>query len=333
MRRFITGGLLVAVTLLGLPFAAAAQNGGAAVLQITPSARADGMGQAYVALADDPAGAWWNPAGLGFQRSNAAMTNYVKLVPGLADDVYHVYLGYLHHSQNWGTFAASVSYLSYGTNIITGPNSNGGTDSLGTFTSSELSPALSFGTMLTHGVAMGFNVKLVRVNLAPTSALAQVGITGSGSGSSVALDIGLLGRDSVKLGGEDMELSGGVSILNLGPKISFVDQAYADDLPRTLRVGAAGRLHFLPGYSAMATLELQKSMLSGGDQIWHAGSEIELAGTLAGRAGFVHDPNGDISSMTYGLGVKISGMELDFASIPQATGLDRVKKFDLLAHF
>ena len=36
-------------------------------LLIAPNARADGMGEAGVGLADDAAAAFWNPAGLAFQ--------------------------------------------------------------------------------------------------------------------------------------------------------------------------------------------------------------------------------------------------------------------------
>ncbi|MBN1505138.1 MAG: hypothetical protein JW952_08770, partial [Candidatus Eisenbacteria bacterium] len=31
-----------------------------------PSARGEGMGRAYVAIADDATASWWNPAGLAF---------------------------------------------------------------------------------------------------------------------------------------------------------------------------------------------------------------------------------------------------------------------------
>jgi hypothetical protein len=39
---------------------------GAHCLIIPPSARANGLGQSYVAIADDATGIWWNPAGLAF---------------------------------------------------------------------------------------------------------------------------------------------------------------------------------------------------------------------------------------------------------------------------
>ena len=35
-------------------------------LAIPPTARANAMGEAYVAIADESSAAWWNPAGLGF---------------------------------------------------------------------------------------------------------------------------------------------------------------------------------------------------------------------------------------------------------------------------
>jgi hypothetical protein len=348
MRSWFPRFLLLTLTVLCFAVPAMAQQGGGgAALYIAPSARADGMGRAFVSLADDPSAMWFNPAGLGFIEQPEAMTNYAKLVPGLADDVFHLYLGYVTHSQNWGTFGGSITYLSYGVSTISKENAAGGADSVGTFSSYELAPMLSFGTKLSENIAVGFSVKLLYVDLAPGYALRESGVATSdktnGTGSSVAADFGILARKTVKLAGKDVDLGAGAILQNLGPSISFVDQANSDPLPRNVNVGVSARVHIQEGYAVTAALNMQKFIISSGSDSagnavpsepahWHAGAELLAAGTLALRLGFIHDPGGQISSPTYGLGILIDKLRLDFASVPQAYS-ERVKKFSLTVRF
>ncbi len=317
----------------------AQQTAGGAVLYITPSSRADGMGRAFSSIADDPSATWWNPAGLGFLTNDAAMSNYAKLVPDLADDVFHLYLTGFHHSESWGTLGGSFSYLSYGKNQVTKGEDPGGVPTVvDSFTSYELAPSISFGTKLNENMAVGFSVKFLYVNLAPGRALVESGVgTGTdikGSGQSVAADFGLLLRKNIKMGSRETEIGAGVVIQNLGPSISFVDQANSDPLPRNLLVGVHSTVHLQEGYKLTTAVDLQRPLVNSKDSnIWHLGGELQVAGTLVGRAGYIHDPDGDIKSPTYGLGITISKIRLDFASVPQASGLQRVKKFGLVAQF
>ena len=338
-RLFTRIGLLVFLLVaLAVP-AMAQQSAGGASLFISPSARADGMGRAFVSIADDPSATWWNPAGLGFQKDAAVQTNYAKLVPDLADDVFHLYLSYVHRGSSWGTFGGSFTYLSYGTSQVTkADDGSGSTAVVDSFTSYELAPTLSFGTAVNNNVAIGFSVKLLYVNLAPGNALKEAGVGTAadikGSGTSVAADFGILLRDSLQVGGKDLVLGAGAALQNLGPSISFVDQANSDPLPRNLHIGFHTKYAFQPGYGLTVAANLQQPLVNSRDRgIWHLGAELVAAGTLAGRVGYISDPDGDIKDATYGLGIMITNFELDFASVPQATGLARVKKFGLRANW
>ncbi|MEW5925523.1 MAG: hypothetical protein AB1746_16195, partial [Candidatus Zixiibacteriota bacterium] len=66
MRR-LTGIIIIALALISFSANAYAQISSAAVLflRIAAGARAAGMGEAYVAIADDATATHWNPAGLG----------------------------------------------------------------------------------------------------------------------------------------------------------------------------------------------------------------------------------------------------------------------------
>ena len=65
---------------------------GAHSLIIPPGARANGLGQSYVAIADDATGIWWNPAGLAFVNTSVDLM-HSQLVPELASDVFYEYFG------------------------------------------------------------------------------------------------------------------------------------------------------------------------------------------------------------------------------------------------
>src|SRR5687767_12300563 len=130
--RFLTLVGLAAAT-VGLVAEVSAQTA-AISLSIPPTARANGMGQAYVALADDATASWWNPGGLGFLAQRDASFTHAQLVPGLADDVFYEYPTYAQPVKDWGVFGISIVYLTYGTSQATSPTG----EDLGPFTSYEI---------------------------------------------------------------------------------------------------------------------------------------------------------------------------------------------------
>ena len=79
--------LLLVSSLLAAAGAHAQSSAGAASLQIPPSARANGMGGAHVAVVDDASATWWNPAALAFMRGWYGHFTYSKL----ADNVPYLF--------------------------------------------------------------------------------------------------------------------------------------------------------------------------------------------------------------------------------------------------
>ena len=67
----------------------AQSEAGAIFLLIAPGARAGGMGEAQVAVANDAYASYWNPAGLGFLEGQELAMMHVNWLPGLADDLYY----------------------------------------------------------------------------------------------------------------------------------------------------------------------------------------------------------------------------------------------------
>jgi len=314
----ITTAILALAMLVGASETAFAQSeaGGQSML-IAPGARADGMGRAWVAVADDANAMWWNVAGLAFVRDHQVAATYTALVPDLADDVNFSYLSYVQRVEGLGGIGASFGYLSYGKSTATDIDGN----DIGEFKSYEIAPAIAYGTDLVPNMGFGVALKLVRVDLAP----AFVSLDGrAGRGTTFAADFGWLYKIP------KWKSSLGATLNNIGPDIAYIDQDQSDPLGRNVRVGAAYRPLDTDVHRLLIAADATRFLLPGRTlaiDVWDAGLEYEFNRLLALRVGYISDPVGTITDVTYGFGVGYRGFHFDFANIPQSEFLDRVNRF------
>jgi hypothetical protein len=336
---------------LAVSQAEAQSTAGAQSLLITPGARADGMGRAYIALAEDPTAVWWNPGGLAFTNERSATLMHTKLVPGLADDVYYEYLGYSQPLEGVGGLGANIIYLTYGkSTAVTDEEEN-----LGEFTSYEVAATGSLGFEVTPNFGFGAALKYVYVDLAPEWATPD---RRDGSGSSFAVDLGLLYRNihTGLLSSDRLNLA--VVLTNLGPNISFIDEGQSSPLGHIVKMGLMYEIFDTGQYGCRVSYDFNQPVIVSEDgtgffdrftdfkrplfrsreePIQHFGAEAtyhqEKLG-IAARFGYVHDPDGDIKDPTFGLGFGIGQFKIDWAMVPQARSLeDNVHKFSVTATF
>lgn len=333
MRRLVLTTLVLSAL---LPAAdAVAQQAAAISVSIPPTGRANGMGEAYVAIADDATATWWNPGALGFLTVREASVTYAKLVPGLADDVFYTYPTYAMPVKDWGTFGFGLVYLSYGKSEGTDPSGN----PLGEFSSYEIAPTLSYGTKITDRLGVGANVKYIRVQLSP-----DFNGLGEGKGSTFAFDVAGL----YKVPGDRVNV--GLALQNLGGSLAFINEMNEDPIYRNLKAGFAVNAYDQKQIKAIVIGDVNQLLVKGevvdGSSkyprpIYNFGAEVAYTSEveLALRGGYVMDKDGDIENATYGLGIGYKTFQFDLASIPQAggdgpgEGLDRVTKFSLGARF
>ena len=332
MRRLVLSTLMLSA----LAYASEVSAQAAAIsVSIPPTGRANGMGEAYVAIADDATATWWNPGGLAFLDRKEVSVSYAKLVPDLADDVFYTYPTYAMPVKDWGTFGFGLVYLSYGSSEGTDASGN----SLGSFSSYEIAPTISYGTKLTSRLGVGANAKYIRVQLSP-----DFDGRGEGKGSTFAFDVAAL----YKVPGDLVNV--GVAIQNLGGSLSFITDDNKDPIYRNLKAGFAVRAYEQKQIRAIVIGDVNQLLVKGDvvggtskypRPIYNFGGEVKYTSEveLALRGGYVMDKDGDIENATYGLGVGYKTFQFDLASIPQAggdgpgEGLDRVTKFSLGARF
>jgi hypothetical protein len=251
---------------------------------------------------------------------------------GDVGDMYYEFIAYAQPVKDWGVFGGNVVFISMGTN----QRIDNDEKVLGTFSSYEFSPSLSYANKIYSNLAGGINLKLIYSHLAPFGA---PGEEGKGIATTWAVDLGLLYR------GPFDGLALGLNVQNIGPKLTYIDAQEADPLSRNVRVGTA--YDILDGkYSKLtAAWDFTKTIVDlSPDRPWreelqdvvhHLGMEYWYLGpaSLALRAGYVLDEVGSIKGPTYGAGVGFRKIQFDFAMEPGGDLQNFNKKFSLSAEF
>jgi hypothetical protein len=189
----------------------------ATFLQIGQGARAEGMGGAFTAVADDAYSVYWNPAGMAQVTRQSIALNHAEFI----EKVNSQFASYvLPFNQLKGSLGFGLTYVDLG-KIDKTTDQGGMPSSDGTANVNSYAGTVGWGQAVGDRLALGGNVKFINQNLAGTT------------GSGFAADLGAL----VDVVPDRLML--GVSVLNLGPKMKT--GTTDEDLPRTLTAGLAFR--------------------------------------------------------------------------------------------
>ncbi|HEY3296811.1 MAG TPA: PorV/PorQ family protein [bacterium] len=167
MKRWPLFVLLAVLPLIPQAVWAQAKVGTAGVqfLKISPSCRAVGMGEAYVAVANDASAIYHNPGALARLADPEAMVSYVDYAAGLS----YGYLGISHPMNKWnGAWAVSVTYLTTGDMDETTTLMPQGTGR--TFSAGDIAGGLTYSQKLTDKFSVGGTIKYINETLADKSA-------------------------------------------------------------------------------------------------------------------------------------------------------------------
>lgn len=316
-------------------------------LEIAPNSRASAMGESGAALGDDAWAIFWNPAGYAFQKGSEVSLTHANWLPGFGlNDMWIAHMAYKQPVEELGgVVAAQITYLNYGEMNQTG---EGGSTILGTFSSFEAAFALCYSTKISDQLGIGVTSRIIHSHLSPFGAEKE---QGNGITTGFSFDVGLMYRPAVceiPFTGIDLgkNLSLGVNLSNIGPKLTYIDQAQASPLPQNLKLGIAvnvleseynkitiiGDANRLlvkitdtlgnadPFYKAMFTTwsggsfsdQMRQFNCSIGAEYWYGSPKL-----LALRWGyFYEDPQmGGRQFMTFGAGINYDLYKFDFSYI------------------
>lgn len=309
-------------------------------LLIGPNSRNAGMGETGTGLINDASAMFWNPAGLAFQDGIEVNVTHSPWLPGLGlSDLFYDYLSGKYRMKKLnGTLGVSITYLNIGTIIQTDEFGN----EIGNYKAFDGALAVGYGTKVTKDLGVGIVTRFIYSKLFG-------GSVGNEQGEGIAYDLsfdisGLWKPSKTKLKFINDRLGVGVNFSNIGPKVTYIDDAQADPLPSNLRLGLAydvvktefnnltltvdfaklivkrreeGKSD--PLYKALFTVwgagfnEVMKSVqTSVGGEYWYGNPKL-----IGLRAGFFYeDPaHGRRKFLTLGAGIRYSLYGFDFSYI------------------
>jgi flagellar hook capping protein FlgD len=252
--------LFVLVALASLGTAGAARTAGAQSAGVPgdwmaryTDTRSLGLGGAFVALADEPMGTLWNPAGLSLMTQNEAHFETARLY----EDTGVYGFGFAMPSRHLPSFGVSVLSLNSGSFDRTDELN----DPLGTFSESDLAVIMSASKALSPRFSVGASFKMVR------QSVESFGATGVGGDLGFLYDL----TPQVRVG---------ASILNVGgPNLSL--RQTQESYPQHYRMGLAARVL---GGKGLVSGELDQTQVSG--TTMHVGAEYWLYPQVAVRFGY-----------------------------------------------
>jgi hypothetical protein len=204
-------------------------------LLIGPNSLNAGMGETGTGMINDASAMFWNPAGLGFQKGNQVSITHSPWLPGLGlSDLFYDYLaGKYYLKKLKGTIGVSITYLNIGKIIQTDEFGN----EIGDYQAFDGALAVGYGTKVTRDIGVGVVTRFIYSKLAVDPVAGELG---TGTAYDLSFDISMLYRPSkTKLKFLNNKFGVGVNLSNIGPKVTYVDNAQADPLPTNLRLGLA----------------------------------------------------------------------------------------------
>lgn len=232
---------------------------GATFLTIPPGARALGMGGAFTGSLNDPSSFFYNPGAIGFYDRFAYVVVNQGLPPGvgrlieqgllatagkiLYDETIppepawypqlnvgmrYVFSSYALPVDRMGNFGLHMTYLSMGETEVYDFQGV----LIGTYETHDVAVGLSYGKTYLDRIGVGITGKYIYCYLVPPwvwERVPELGILKGGIGTAWAVDLGALCRV--------WGCGVGVSVLNLGTRITYAELGSPDRLPMRIRGG------------------------------------------------------------------------------------------------
>jgi hypothetical protein len=305
-------------------------------LAISPDARHSALGDAGVATSPDANSAYWNAAKLVFiDKQYGGSLSYTPWLGKIVNDMSISYLTGFYKINREQAVSFGIKYFDLGD--INFKDMFG--VSQGDFNPREFAFEGTYSRMLTEEFSIGGSARYIYSNL--TGAFSG---NDAKPGRSVAADIGLFYKHEMKKSTRNSTLAFGLSISNIGAKISYTNSSVREDfLPINLRLGSAfttevdpyNKFTFVLDFNklmvptppadpdesllggmfgsfsdASAKEELSEIMISSGIEYWYND-------TFAARLGyFYEDENkGNRKYLTVGVGFRKNNFGLDVAYI------------------
>jgi hypothetical protein len=283
-------------------------------LSIGIGPRANGMGGAFTAVANDASALYWNPAGIASLDKYNAMFTYTKLFA----DINLTYFGLVLPAGDIGNFGLSVTALSVGDIEVTTEYFPEGTTE--TYSPASYAFGLTYARHITDAFLVGISAKYVREDIYNSNA------------NGFCVDVGTIFTTPfygirfssiISNYGTKMQINGDDLLIRHDPdpqragNNETIDAYYATDqfeLPLRLQIGIAKDFQIME--NQRLTLSVDAAHPNDNSEYVNIGGELALFNeTIFFRGGyktlFLKDSQ---EGLTLGLGLNYSGLgNLDLA--------------------
>ena len=260
---------------------------GAQFLKLGVGGRGVGMGESFVAVADDASALYRNPAGIAQLEGKSHVFLSHSSWPA---DIGHEFAGYVFtYGSIPGVLGVSINVLQMDPMIRTteyhpdGIN-RAGSDELEQFDAGDMALGFSYAQYLTDKFSFGGTVKWIHQGLEDEFA------------EGLNFDFGTLYNTGFRT------IMIGMAIQNIGPEMNFIDQNFSP--PTAFKLGISMNAYRSNVHSVLTSAEFNHP--SDNKERANVGLEYEYTPmdrvALALRGGFM--PNRDAEEFAFGLGVQ-----------------------------
>lgn len=329
------------------------------------------MGNTGVALADNAAALFWNPAGFAFQEGTQIGITHSNWLPNFNTDLFYDYIVGKMHIDGIGTIGAHITYFNLGEQVQTDETGL----ELGTFRSYEFASGASYGFKVNENFAVGTGFRFIYSRLVPANT--QVSGQTAKNGTSVGIDLAALYRTNpFEILEKTATFNVGMNISNIGPGIQYTDRAQQDPLPTILRMGWALNMNLdSEGFNTLTiandiskimarrdttgeSMSVGKALFSSWDAYYRydainsefvevplseqfmigLGAEYWYNKQFAIRSGYFYESpnNGDRQFLTFGAGLRYNIFGVDFSylyTLKENHPLANTIRFSVLVDF
>ena len=331
-------------------------------LQISPDARAAGMGDIGVSSTPDPYSQHWNPAKFAFIDSKAGLSiGYTPWLSRLVSDIALMQVGGYFKLGNEGNQAIGASLRYFTMGKLTSWDATG--KSLGEVHPNEFAIDASYSRKLSSDFSLAVALRYIHSDQGSRE-------QGDRPGSAFAADIAGYHQKYVTIGEAECLWTSGFNIRNIGTKISFDGGATSSFIPTNLGLGT-GLLYPIDKENMLSiNLEANKLLVptppigdatkfadyqktssiagifkSFGDAPggfseelkeirWSLGAEYNYADKFFVRAGYsyLNPTKGNLQAFTAGAGFRMSAFRIDASYLISTISdnpLDQTLRFTL----
>jgi hypothetical protein len=281
-------------------------------LNVVTNPRAAGLGNAFVAMKNDPNAFFSNPATLSTLSIGDSLPVERAIGFGFTKYILDINEGYISYDQTLadsnGSIGAGVQYIDYGT--FQGYDTRG--LATGDFGARELALSVGYSNIAPHHVHYGVAAKFISSSLVSGSSVANY------SSTAIAADAGLY----YELAAAQMTF--GLSALNIGTQLKTYAGVH-EALPFDLSIGLSKKLERLPLTVHLAFHNLSRDRE--GHNLFYAFTDFSLGGefligkVLRFRVGYENQKRQDLklptgsglAGFSLGAGVVVKQYQFDYS--------------------